>query len=82
MLMQACWIWGWFAELAALAVIILCRMGASKAKELRRVLHEEKYLVGRQLNNLVRAQSSTPASADQPAVAAGPTWDQHAEGHE
>ena len=54
---QVCWTWCWFFELAALALFMLYRMGAIKVKELRRDLHEERYLVGRQLNNLIRAHS-------------------------
>ena len=46
MCVQACWIWGWSIELATLTAFILIRMGARKAKELRQVIHEERYLVG------------------------------------
>lgn len=56
---QVCWTWCWFFELAALALFLLFRIGAVKVKELRRDLHEERYLVGRQLNNLIRAHSTS-----------------------
>ena len=55
---QVSWIWGWFAELAALGLFLLYRIGLSKARELRCALHEEKYLVGRQLLNLTRIPSA------------------------
>ena len=55
--MQVCWTWCWFAELAAVALFLLYRIGAVKVKELRLDLHEEKYLVGRQLNNLIRSHA-------------------------
>ena len=59
-MVQVSWVWGWFVELAALGLSLLYRIGLSKARELRRALHEEKYLVGRQLLNLTRIP---PASA-------------------
>lgn len=62
MCVQACWIWGWSIELATLAAFILIRMGARKAKELRQVIHEERYLVGRQINNLI-PWTQPPAAA-------------------
>lgn len=57
-MVQVSWIWGWFVELAALGLFLLYRVGLSKARELRCALHEEKYLVGRQLLNLTRIPSS------------------------
>ena len=69
--MQVCWIWCWFAELAAVALFLLYRIGAIKVKELRRDLHEEKYLVGRQLNNLTRAHPIRAAVSPPQAAASG-----------
>ena len=64
--MQACWIWAWFVELVTVALFLLYRIGTTKAKELQRTLHEEKYLVGRQLNNLIRAQSAPAPAMEAP----------------
>ena len=55
---QVFWIWGWLVEMAALGLFLLYRIGLSKARELRCALHEEKYLVGRQLLNLTRIPSA------------------------
>ena len=63
---QVSWIWGWFVELAALGLFLLYRIGLSKARELRCALHEEKYLVGRQLLNLTRIPSANATVSHHP----------------
>ena len=80
--MQVCWTWCWFAELAAVALFLLYRIGAVKVRELRRDLHEEKYLVGRQLNNLIRSHAISASTGgegrptpDVPALMHAPASD-------
>lgn len=40
-------------EVAGLLAAVLLRLAAAKAQQLRRAIHEERYLVGRQLINLI-----------------------------
>lgn len=47
-------------EVAGIVLALAVHYAALKAQQLRRALHEERYLVGRQLNNLVH----TPARGD------------------
>jgi len=79
--MQACWIWAWFAELVTVALFLLYRIGTNKAKELQQALHEEKYLVGRQLNNLIRAQSVPAPAIEAPQQMPSRSDDEQADLH-
>jgi hypothetical protein len=56
---QVCWTWAYFVEVAGLLAAVLLRMAAAKAQQLRRTIHEERYLVGRQLINLMSDSSSS-----------------------
>ena len=47
--------WAYAVEVAALLLAFAVHIGVRKACHLRRALHEERYLVGRQINNLVEA---------------------------
>ena len=76
--MQVCWTWCWFAELAAVALFLLYRIGAVKVRELRRDLHEEKYLVGRQLNNLIRSHAISAPVGGEPRPTPDVSADMHA----
>ncbi|CAL5223373.1 g5878 [Coccomyxa viridis] len=76
--LQVCWTWCWFAELAAVALFLLYRIGAVKVRELRRDLHEEKYLVGRQLNNLIRSHAISAPVGGEPRPTPDVSADMHA----
>lgn len=52
-IVQVCWTWAYFVEVVGLLVAVGVRYAALKVQQLRRAIHEERYLVGRQLNNLV-----------------------------
>ncbi len=56
---QACWNWAYFVEVVGLLGAILLRLAAAKAQQLRRTIHEERYLVGRQLINLIAESPSS-----------------------
>ncbi|KAK9904177.1 hypothetical protein WJX75_006045 [Coccomyxa subellipsoidea] len=51
--LHVCWTWAYFVEVVGLLVAVGVRYAALKVQQLRRAIHEERYLVGRQLNNLV-----------------------------
>jgi hypothetical protein len=53
--LQACWTWAYAVEVAGLLLAFALHVGIRKACHLRRALHEERYLVGRQINNMVEA---------------------------
>ncbi|CAL8470841.1 g10383 [Coccomyxa elongata] len=58
--LHVCWTWAYFVEVAGILLAVAVHYAALKAQQLRRAIHEERYLVGRQLNNLV----PTPAVGD------------------
>lgn len=59
---QACWTWAYFVEVFGILAAVVVNYAAKKAQQLRRAIHEERYLVGRQLNNLVPAASAVSSS--------------------
>ena len=45
--------WAYAVEVMGLLMVYALHVAIRKACQLRRALHEERYLVGRQINNLV-----------------------------
>lgn len=51
--LQVCWVWAYFVEVIGLLLVYALHFAMQKARQLRRALFEEKFLIGRRVNNLV-----------------------------